>query len=286
MSDTSQNSESSRSHETIVDPAPDTVIRRVGIYFILLSVLLLYLLITTWPVPDFGGTVFRPVNIFGFSHTWAPERHLMFTVMVSGAMGSLAHSLTSFADYVGNRKLGLSWIWFLILRVPVGIAIALLFYFIVRGGILIPTVQVQPQTGLTPDTATKINPYAIAGFAALAGMFSKQATDKLAALFDVVFAMKDPVQRTNGLNIKPPSISSFDPAQLDKSSKTLTIYGQGFQEKCMATVEGKERKPSSVTDKKIVVPLDPGDVAVAPATLKVVVKNQDGGVAESSIKVV
>ncbi len=44
-----------------------------------------------------------------------------------------------------------------------------------------------------------INPYAMAGFAALAGMFSKQATDKLAAVFDALFAMKHPVQRDDQL---------------------------------------------------------------------------------------
>jgi hypothetical protein len=284
MSDTSQNSESSSKPETIDDPAPPAIIRSVGIYFILLSILLLYLLITTWPVPEFAGTTFRPVNIFGFSHSWAPERHLMFTVMVAGAIGSLAHSLTSFADYVGNRKLGLSWIWFLILRVPVGISIALLFYFVVRGGILIPTVQVQPQTGVSLDTATKINPYAIAGFAALAGMFSKQATDKLAAVFDAVFAMKDPVQRTNGLNVKPLGISTFDPPQLGKSSETLTVNGHGFQAGCTATIDAKDRKPSSISDRKIVIPLDPGDVAV-PGNLKITIRNPDGGLAEATIKV-
>jgi hypothetical protein len=167
-------SETSSKAEPVADPASPAVIQTVGTYFILLSILLLYLLITTWPVPEFNGTALRPVNIFGFSHSWAPERHLMFTVMMAGAMGSLAHSLTSFADYVGNRKLGLSWIWFLILRVPVGIALALLFYFVVRGGLLIPTVQIQPQNGLSVEATMKINPFAIAGFAALSGCFQNR----------------------------------------------------------------------------------------------------------------
>jgi len=284
MSDTSQHSETVSKAEPVVDPAPPAVIRKVGIYFILLSILLLYLLITTWPVPEFGGTAFRPVNIFGFSHSWAPERHLMFTVMMAGAMGSLAHSLTSFADYVGNRKLGLSWIWFLILRVPVGIAIALLFYFVVRGGLLIPTVQVQPQSGLSVEATMKINPFAIAGFGALAGMFSKQATDKLAAVFDVVFAMKEPVRRADGLGPKP-VVASFDPKQLDRTTKTLTITGKGFQAGCTVTLNGKDRRPSSVSAETIVIPLQSEDVAIA-GDLKVVVKNPDGGTVEAAVKVV
>ena len=76
MSDTSQHSETVSKAESIVDPAAPAVIRKVGIYFILLSILLLYLLITTWPVPEFGGTAFRPVNIFGFSHSFRPASAL------------------------------------------------------------------------------------------------------------------------------------------------------------------------------------------------------------------
>jgi len=51
-------------------------------------------------------------------------------------------------------------------------------------------------------------------------MFSKQATDKLAAIFDVVFAMKEPVHRADSLGAKP-IVSAFDPKQLDSASKTL-----------------------------------------------------------------
>jgi len=373
MSDTPapRNPETSETPEGVIDPAPPAVIKTVGIYFFALSILLLYLLITTWPVPEYAGTAFRPVNIFGFSHHWAPERHLMFTVMIAGAMGSLAHSLTSFADYVGNRKLSLSWIWFLILRVPVGIAIALLFYFVVRGGILIPTVQIQPQNALPLDTTMKINPFAIAGFAALAGMFSKQATDKLAAVFDVVFAMKDPVDRKaplgseQSITISPsrltrgkredltitgsgftpdtkakvngkdrpfkhlgatkgtvtildedvkdvgkldlvitnpnkdtfnatieivdldakPVISETDPKALTKASTSLTIIGQGFHSGCTTTVNGKDRKPSSVADKKITIPLETADLA-SSSELKFVVKNPNGDSAEVTVRIV
>ncbi|MBR0756985.1 hypothetical protein JQ604_32795 [Bradyrhizobium jicamae] len=260
----------------VLDPAPPRVILIMGLWLLFFAALFLYLLIATWPVLEFNNTAFRPVNIFGFSHSWAPERHMMFTVMMAGAIGGLTHTLASFSDYVGNRRLGLSWIWFMVLRIPVGIAVALLFYFVIRGGILIPTVQVHPEPN-EMQTALKINPYAIAGFSALAGMFSKQATDKLASVFDIVFAMKEPVKRADklGANKPQPVITATDPKQLTVGSATpLTVNGSGFQPGCGVTVNGGERKPSGVTADKLVVPIFAGDVASA-GELKIVVKNAD-----------
>ena len=259
--------------EGVIDPAPPAVIKTVGIYFFTLSILLLYLLITTWPVPEYAGTAFRPFNIFGFSHHLAPERHLLVTVVIAGAIGSLAHSLTSFADYVGNRKLSLSWIWFLILRVPVGIAIALLFYFVVRGGILIPTIQFQHQSA--PLDTMKINPFALAGFAALAGMFSKQATDKLAAVFDVVFAMKDPVERKGPLSSEQ-SIT-VSPLRLTRGKREdLTITGSGFSIDTKAKINGKDRqfKPLNATKGTLTI-LDEDVKEVGKLGLVITNQNKD-----------
>src|SRR5208282_4495725 len=42
----------------------------------------------------------------------SPDSRLLITVAASGALGSLVHCLTSFADYVGNRRLRQSWVWF------------------------------------------------------------------------------------------------------------------------------------------------------------------------------
>jgi hypothetical protein len=55
-------------------------------------------------------------------------------------------------------------------------ALALVFYFVVRGGFL-----------TTSGGAKDINPYGIAALAGLVGMFSKQATDKLSEVFSTLF---------------------------------------------------------------------------------------------------
>jgi hypothetical protein len=204
--------------EPVIDPATAAIIWWMGFSSFLIAIILFYLLITTWPVLAPGGTAFRPVNIFGWSHYLSPDRQMMFAVMIAGAIGGLTHTMKSFGDYVGNRELSKNWVWFLILRLPIGTAIALFFYCVIRGGILLPIIQGQPHLANPSETALQINPFAMVAFGALAGMFSRQATDKLAAVFDALFAMKSPIQRDDGLGEKSRSSLRSSPVSNHRSS--------------------------------------------------------------------
>src|SRR5690348_7200165 len=66
----------------------------LGVYFVSVAVLLGYLLYIVWQsgVVDASGKV--------------DEVKLILIVMVAGALGSYVHTATSFADFVGNRRLG------------------------------------------------------------------------------------------------------------------------------------------------------------------------------------
>jgi hypothetical protein len=85
MSDQSQTSNSGapQSRDPVVNPASNATINHMGFWFLLLAVLFFYLLITTWPALEDGGKAFKTFNIFGISCSWAPDRHLMFTVMMA-----------------------------------------------------------------------------------------------------------------------------------------------------------------------------------------------------------
>src|SRR5262249_32341448 len=179
-----------------VDP-PSRLVRTIlGIYFCGLAALTFYLLVATWPVPALdnrNGAGFVDFSLFGWERLSAPsDLRLFFTVIAAGALGSLIHSLTSFADFAGNRTLNRNWTWWFILRTPIGIAIALMFYFVLRGGLMVPS-------GRAGDATQLVNPYGIAGASALAGMFSKQATDKLREIFDTLFRTSDPIKRADPL---------------------------------------------------------------------------------------
>ena len=51
-------------------------------------------------------------------------------------LGSYVHATTSFVSYVGNRRLVFSWAWWYLLRPFIGMVLALIFYFVLRGGLL------------------------------------------------------------------------------------------------------------------------------------------------------
>jgi hypothetical protein len=146
----------------------------------LTSLILVNLLMGIWPDSPPGKYWPHVTVLWGaleFDIT-ANARMLLIAVL-TGALGSMLHTMSSFADYAGNRRLGHSWMPWYILRPFIGTALALLFYLILRAGLL--TAQ---------TTATEVNPYGIAAIAGLAGMFSKQATDKLNETFTTLFGVK------------------------------------------------------------------------------------------------
>ena len=116
------------------------------------------------------------VMLFGY-HWLRPSADSLYfvAVMVLGALGSSVHAFTSFARYLGRAEFTTSWTAYYLVRLPVGIVLALIFYFVVRGGLL----SISTSTG-------SISPYGIGAIAALAGMFSEQVVTKLKQLMDTL----------------------------------------------------------------------------------------------------
>ena len=243
---------------------------RLGIYFVCLAALTFYVLIATWPVViPWDPNNFAEARMFGFIRFKASaDSRLFLTVVAAGALGSLVHCITSFADYVGDRTLKQSWVWYLILRTPIGIALAVLFYLVLRGGLIAPTVS---EGGPNAHTATVLNPYGLAAVAAMAGMFSKQATDKLAEVFDVLFHTTKPVIRADPLTPTKPVISSTEPPGLKVGSPTnFAVVGRNFNKACTASIA--QRKATWESDTRLTVDLDSKDVS-AEGVLQVIVSN-------------
>jgi hypothetical protein len=112
-------------------------------------------------------------------------------VLSVGALGSFVHATTSLADFVGNREAIASWSLWFIVRPFVGSALALILYLILRGGLL--------STAAT-DSAQGLNVYGLSAVAGLAGMFSRQATDKLGEVFDTLFRTEVDRERKDPLH--------------------------------------------------------------------------------------
>jgi len=152
----------------------------LGLYLVLLSIALILLLYMIWPetgkdengVITFGDTW----SFFGRVFNISNDARLILIVLLTGALGSYIHAATSFVTFVGNRTLVSSWLWWYFMRPFIGGALALLFYFVIRGGFL-----------STGADVTNISIFGIAGLSGLVGMFSKNAIDKLREVFETLF---------------------------------------------------------------------------------------------------
>jgi hypothetical protein len=160
--------------------ASPAMVAAFGVYLLTLSVLLFYFLVKLMPgiATDTGlGTV----NLLGMPglRMW-PETRFILLALCAGALGSFIHTATSFADFVGNQQLVKSWLWWYLLRPFIGSCLAMTLYFAIRAGLM-------PAQG-----ASSLNAFGVVTIAALAGMFAKQATDKLREIFENMFKSTPP----------------------------------------------------------------------------------------------
>lgn len=153
-------------------------IRLLNAYFILLAAVLLSTIVLLWPQRN-GDNKWVGVTRFGL--TISHEIRVVLLVMAAGALGSYVHAASSFVTFVGNRRIVRSWTLWYVLRPLIGVGLALIMYFLVRGGIL-----------AGEGSSESLNPFAMVAMASLTGMFSKEATMKLDEVFDTLFAIKDP----------------------------------------------------------------------------------------------
>lgn len=111
-----------------------------------------------------------------FKPTIYLETRLLLLVMLAGALGSLMHSLRSLYWYTGNRMMVWSWVGFYVLLPFTGAILAVIFYFVVRGGFFSPQASFE-----------NTSPFGFAALSALVGLFSPQATLKLKEIAETIF---------------------------------------------------------------------------------------------------
>ena len=266
------------------EPMPDRrLIALLGVMLVIGASLLFYALLKVWPPepwPKEASPIifFTNIPFLRFRlESGSLDQRLIVLVVIVGALGSFIHSATSFADYVGNRKFVDSWMWWYLLRPFVGSALALALYFVVRAGLL----------GLRGGDASpteSLSSYGVATLAAMSGLFSKQATDKLEEVFTTFFRPspgKGDAKR--GDKLDGPAITAVTPTTGPQSGGTVVkITGTGFIEN--ATVTFGTVKAVAVVENatsiKATAPKHPaGSVAI-------VVKNPDNKEATASAQFV
>ncbi len=138
------------------------------VYLVMLSILLLYAIFQFWPPQLSSKNATEPVVFLGQEIAISVELRLLAVIMFAGALGGQIHALRSFASYVGNRRLKVSWLVRYFLTPFVAASLALVFYFVIRAGFF-----------PTNATAQNMNVYGFAGLAGLVGLFSTMAVNKL-----------------------------------------------------------------------------------------------------------
>lgn len=183
-------------------------------------------------------------------------------------LGAFVHGSTSLADYIGNNRFNRTWTWFYLLRPVIGMALALVFYFVIRGGFL-----------TTSGGAKDINPYGIAALAGLVGMFSKQATDKLGEVFGTLFRSaegqgdakrKDPLKSAATsvtiMTIEPPQIIA------GTTANSIKVSGTNFLPTAEVVLDDKPQKTRLENAQTLVADVA-NELAAKPAIYKLKVVN-------------
>jgi hypothetical protein len=118
------------------------------------------------------------------------------------------------AWYAGNRALKWSWVAFYVLLVPVSALIAVVFYLVLRAAL----VSTQGSTG-------GVSPYGVTAIAALVGLFSSQAAEKLKQVFETL--LTKPQTGRDHTPPNPASITAISPNHGPQGT-SVTIRGRGL----------------------------------------------------------
>jgi hypothetical protein len=114
-------------------------------------------------------------NAFTYSCPPSNETDLFLLVVFAGALGGALHGLRSLSWYVGLRSLLKSWTLMYVLLPFTGATIAVIFYAVIRAGLL-------------PVQASNNTSMGMIAIAVLVGLFSQQAAVKLKDIADAFLA--------------------------------------------------------------------------------------------------
>lgn len=137
---------------------------------------------------------------------------------LAGGTGSMVATLLGYLKHASDRRdFRLSYAPWYLARPLLGVLLAVVFYFLLKGGLLVLGEA---------RTSTEMNIFGLAGLASLVGMFSKNAVEKLRDVFATLFASQADVRErlaealTNHEVVKalPPDVQQ----KLSEALKELT----------------------------------------------------------------
>lgn len=225
------------------------------------GVLLIATLIGVWPAATTSAKGEHAVAlVFGlFKPKMSVDEALLLLIVVAGGLGAMVNTATEFAYRAGDDRLDRSYLWWYPMRFVIAAATALIFYFVVRGGLFDPT----------PSASTDVNVYVFAALASLAGLFSTQAVRLLGGIFGALPGLSAPYAEA------APKVTGLVRGEADTKARPgeLVLRGHGFKPGARVLVEGRPASARLIDDTRIGVDL--GQHHQPGARLNVVVRAAD-----------
>ena len=164
---------------------PQSATLPIGIWLAVISLVLIAGLFQVLS-PNPAITWLSPGPGSGGSDTASTEmRNLLVTIFAAG-VGSMITTILGYLKHASERRdFMLSFVPWYFARPLIGVLLGVVFYFVLKGGLLVTV-------GATD--ASSINVYGLGGLAALVGLFSKNAVEKLRDVFGTLFTTEADAQ--------------------------------------------------------------------------------------------
>lgn len=207
----------------------------VAVIVLTAMTLAIYVLVAVWPTSS--GTGATSSRVAGVRLTLDQEQRLFVIVAIAGALGGLIHSSRSLYEYAGNRLLRRSWLLMYFSLPFIGAALAVVFYVILRGGLI---------TG----TAAQINFFGFAAISALVGLFSPQAAEKLKQIFSTLLAPDPPGKDRLALGGPTVVVESIEP-ESGAAGTLVTIRGRNLSGTTAVIFQHARATATVISDREV-----------------------------------
>lgn len=127
-------------------------------------------------INETGTKIQNNKHNFNFDKNIDREFELILLALLFGIIGGTTHGLASLVTYVGNNKYDNHWTIWYVGRPAIGGIMALIFYVLIRGGLL--SINAQP---------ADLNYFGIAAISVVVGLMATEATGKLRDIFMTLF---------------------------------------------------------------------------------------------------
>jgi hypothetical protein len=121
------------------------------------------------PQPNIGKDVYIDIPLFIRAAIISADSYLFLVVLFSGMLGGAIRAIHSMVRHLGLRNFSRHWIWFYVTLPFVGGGLSEFIYFVIRGGFY----------GGAFGKGLVLNLFSFAALAALTGLFTDQAMEKL-----------------------------------------------------------------------------------------------------------